>query len=186
MSTAVSTVGYTTGQIDAGPWHFRVVRQADLPALKKRRNDLQFQDVLSNVANGTGGYGADALDAFQLVQRHLKESGIDAALNVQEYGAYMATTFQGKYEGMGVGPFSISWEPHSNLYGMYVPEQARNSSHVTDAKMLALLREEMRSKDLAARKKLVLDLQRHAAEQQYYVYLYSLGYTTLWPNYVKG
>jgi ABC-type transport system substrate-binding protein len=86
----------------------------------------------------------------------------------------MSTTFQGKYEGMAVGPFSISWEPHSNLYGMYVPEQARNSGHVTDAKMLALLREEMRTKDLAARKKLVLELQRHAAEQQYYVYLYSL------------
>ena len=33
---------------------------------------------------------------------------------------------------------------------------------------------------------LVLDLERDAAEQQYYVYLYSLGYTTSWPNYVKG
>jgi peptide/nickel transport system substrate-binding protein len=272
---SVGLAAYTTGQIDAGPWHFWVVRQADLPALKKRRNDLQYRDVLSTVANGiymrtdkppfndvrvrraishavdrraiidavyikgepspavapglaewsapidqlgagaryyqhdpkearrllaeagfpngfktqlsvTGGYGADAMDAFQVVQRQLKESGIDAALNVQEYGAYIATTFQGKYEGMAAGPFSISWEPHSNLYGMYVPEQARNSSHVTDAKMLALLREEMRTKDLAARKKLVLDLQRHAAEQQYYVYLYSLGYTTSWPNYVKG
>lgn len=52
--------------------------------------------------------------------------------------------------------------------------------------MLALLREEMRTKDLTARRKLMLDLQRHAAEQQYYVYLYSLGYTTSWPTYVKG
>ena len=32
----------------------------------------------------------------------------------------------------------------------------------------------------------MLDLQRHAAEQQYYVYRYSLGYTTSWPSYVKG
>ena len=30
------------------------------------------------------------------------------------------------------------------------------------------------------------DLQRHAAEQQYDVYLYSLGCTTSWPSYVKG
>ena len=44
----------------------------------------------------------------------------------------------------------------------------------------------MRTKDLAAREKLVLDIQRHVAEQQYYVYLYGLGYTTSWPNYVKG
>ena len=272
---SVGLAAYTTGQIDAGPWHFWVVRQADLPALRKRRSDLVYHDLLSNVANGiymrtdkppfndvrvrraishaidrqalidavyikgeptaavarglsewsaridqlgpaasyyrhdrkearrllaeagfpngfrtqlnvTGGYGADAMDAFQVVQRHLKESGIDAALNVQEYGAYMSTTFQGKYEGMAVGPFSISWEPHSNLYGMYVPEQGRNSSHVADPKFLAMLREEMRTKDLAARRKLVLDLQRYAAEQQYYIYLYSVGYTTSWPSYVKG
>ena len=66
------------------------------------------------------------------------------------------------------------------------PLYVAGDGHVTDAKMLALLREEMRTKDLAARKKLVLDLQRHAAEQQYYVYLYSLGYTTSWPSYVKA
>ena len=59
------------------------------------------------------------------------------------------------------------------------PPYVAGDGHVTDAKMLALLREEMRTKDLAARKKLVL-------EQQYYVYLYSLGYTTSWPSYVKG
>ena len=32
----------------------------------------------------------------------------------------------------------------------------------------------------------MLDLQHHAAEQQYYVYLYSLRYATSWPAYVKG
>src|SRR5207244_3053498 len=183
---SVGLAAYTTGQLDAGPWHFWVVRQADLPTVKKRRPDLVFRDALSNVVTGiymrtdkppfndvrvrraislaidrqaivdavymkgqpspaiapglsewspridelgagaryyrqdakearrllaeagfpnglktqlsvTGGYGADALDAFQLVQRHLKEAGIDATLNIQEYGAYMSTTFQGKY-----------------------------------------------------------------------------------------
>jgi predicted unusual protein kinase regulating ubiquinone biosynthesis (AarF/ABC1/UbiB family) len=112
-----------------------------------------FPRGLKTQISVTGGYGADAMDAFQLVQRQLKESGIDAALNVQEYGAYMSTTFQGKYEGMAVGPFSISWEPHSNLYGMYMPEQPRNSSHVSDPRMIAMLREEARTKDLAARRR---------------------------------
>src|SRR5438128_4797582 len=46
------------------------------------------------------GYGNDLLDAAQLVQRQLKESGIDAELKLQEYGAYISTTFLGKYEGM--------------------------------------------------------------------------------------
>jgi ABC-type transport system substrate-binding protein len=110
----------------------------------------------------TGGYGSDYLDAFQLVQRQLKESGIDAELKIQEYGAYISTTFLGKYEGLALGPFSIAWEPHSTLYGMYLPEQSRNSSHVNDLKILAMLKEQMRTKDLDARRKLIFDIQRHA------------------------
>ena len=70
---------------------------------------------------------------MQLVQRYLKESGIEVELKIREYGAYMATTFAGKFEGMAMGA-AITWEPHSSLYGMYMPEQARNSSHVNDPK----------------------------------------------------
>ena len=36
------------------------------------------------------------------MQRYLKESGIEVELKI-EYGAYMATTFAGKFEGMA-GP----------------------------------------------------------------------------------
>jgi peptide/nickel transport system substrate-binding protein len=145
-----------------------------------------FPNGLKTQLNVTGGYSNDLVDAFQLVQRHLKESGIDAALNLQEYGAYISTTFLGKYEGLAMGPFSITWEPHSNLYGMYMPEQARNSSHVSDPKIVAMLREEMRTKDLEARRKLIFDIQRYAAEQQYYVYLYCVGLTGSWQPYVKN
>ena len=105
---------------------------------------------------------------------------------MQEYGAYMATTFAGKYEGMALGPFSISWEPHTALYGMYAPEQPRNSSHVADAKIIAMLKQQMRTKDVEARRKLIFDIQRYAAEQQYYVYLYSPTFTASWRPFVKN
>jgi peptide/nickel transport system substrate-binding protein len=145
-----------------------------------------FPNGLRTQLNVTGGYGSDLTDSFELVQRQLKESGIDAEMKVQEYGAYIATTFLGKYEGMAMGPFSIAWEPHTTLYGMYAPEQSRNSSHVNDAKLTAMLREQMRTKELEARRKLVFDIQRYAAEQQYYVYLYCVGITGSWQPYVKG
>ena len=104
-----------------------------------------FPQGLKMPLHATGGYGPDQLDAVQLVQRYLKEGGIEVELKIQEYGAYMATTFAGKFEGMAMGPFAITWEPHSSLYGMYMPEQARNSSHVNDPKITAMLKEQMRT-----------------------------------------
>jgi peptide/nickel transport system substrate-binding protein len=145
-----------------------------------------FPNGLKTQLNVTGGYGSDITDSFELVQRQLKESGIEAELKLQEYGAYIATTFLGKYEGMAMGPFSIAWEPHGTLYGMYWPEQTRNSSHVNDGKLMGMLKEQMRTKELEARRKLIFDIQRYAAEQQYYVYLYCVGITGSWQPYVKG
>src|SRR5437016_11981277 len=47
--------------------------------------------------------------------------------------------------------FALTIEPHSTLYGLYTPDQPRNSSHVNDPKITAMLKEEMRTKDLEAR-----------------------------------
>jgi peptide/nickel transport system substrate-binding protein len=148
--------------------------------------DAGFPQGLKTTLTVTGGYGSDYLDASQLTQRQLKEGGIDAELKIQEYGAYISTTFLGKYEGLALGPFSIAWEPHSTLDGMYLPEQSRNSSHVNDQKIVAMLKEQMRTKDLEGRRKLIFDIQRYAAEQQYYVYLFSDGRTGSWQPHVKN
>ena len=71
------------------------------------------------------------------------------------------------------------------LYGKFLPGEPRNSSHVNDPRLTAMLKEQMRTKDPHARKKVILDIQRYAAEQQYYVYLYSVGITGSWQPYVK-
>ncbi len=145
-----------------------------------------YPQGLKTQLNVTPGYGSDIVDSFQLVQRQLKESGIEAELKLQEFGAYVSTTFIGKFEGMAMGPFSIAWEPHTTLYGMYMPEQSRNSSHVNDPKLTGMLKEQMRIRDLEVRRKLIFDIQRYAAEQQYYVYLYCVGITASWRPYVKN
>ena len=134
----------------------------------------------------TGGYGPDLLDAVQLVQRYLKDVGIEAEMKVQEYGAYMATTFLGKFEGLAMGPVSITWEPDSVLYGMYAPDQPRNSGHVNDPKLTAMLKEQRRTQDLEARRKLIFDIQRYVAAQQYYVYTNAVMVTGTWQPYVKN
>jgi peptide/nickel transport system substrate-binding protein len=134
----------------------------------------------------TSGYGRDLLDAVQLVQRYLKEVGVEVELKIQEYGAYQATTGQGKFEGLAMGPYGVAWEPDGALYGPYMPNQLRNRGHVNDPKLAAMVQEQRRLKDPEARKQLIFAIQRYAAEQQYYVYLSSQVVTASWQPYVKN
>jgi hypothetical protein len=53
---------------------------------------------------------------------------------------------------------------------MYAPDQPRNSGHVNDPTLTAMLKEQRRTRDLAARKQILFDMQRYVAAQQYYVY----------------
>jgi len=169
-------------QLGPGAQYYR----HDPKEAKRLLADAGFPHGLKTHLSTTSGLGADLVDAVQLAQRQLKESGIEAELKVQEFGAYASTTALGKFEGIAMAPFGIAWEPHSPLYGMYMPEQPRNSSHVSDPKIIAMLKEQMRTKDLEARRKIIFDIQRFAAEQQYYVYLYSVGITGSWQPYVKN
>jgi ABC-type transport system substrate-binding protein len=134
----------------------------------------------------SSGYGRDLIDAAQLVLRYLKDVGIEAVLKIQEYGAYQATTGQGKFEGMAIGPFAIAWEADSSLYGPYMPDQPRNRGHVNDPRLTAMVQELRRTQDPGARKRILADFQRYAAEQQYYVYLFSVMITSSWQPYMKN
>ena len=134
----------------------------------------------------SSGYGRDLIEATQLVQRYLKDAGMEVELKVQEYGAYQATTGQGKFEGMAMGPFAVAWEGDSALYGPYMPDQPRNRGHVNDPKLTAMVQEQRRTKDPEARKQILANFQRYAAEQQYYVYLFSVMLTSSWQPSLKN
>jgi peptide/nickel transport system substrate-binding protein len=168
-------------QLGAGAKYY----QYDPREAKRLLAAAGFPTGFKTYIHTTPGYGRDLIDAAQLVQGYLKDVGIEAELKLQEYGAYLATTFAGKYEGMAMGPIAIAWEPDSSPYGMYIPEQSRNSGHVDDPTLTAMLKEQRRTKDLEARKQLIFAFQRYAAEQQYYVYLTSGMFTGTWQPYVK-
>src|SRR5215467_13366422 len=85
----------------------------------------------------TSGLGRDLVDAAQLVQRFLKDVGIEAELKLQEYGAYMATTAQGKYEGMVYGHINLATDPDGTLYGRFIPDHPMNRGYVNDPKLTA-------------------------------------------------
>jgi peptide/nickel transport system substrate-binding protein len=160
--------------------------QYDPKAAKRLLAEAGYPRGLKTTLTTTGGYGRDLIDAAQMVQRYLKEVGLEAELKIQEYGAYQATTGQGKFEGMAMGPYGGGWEPDSPLYGPYTPDQPRNRGHVNDAKLAAMVREQRQLKNPEARKDLIFAIQRYAAEQQYYVKLSSQVITASWQPYVQN
>jgi peptide/nickel transport system substrate-binding protein len=169
-------------QLGEGAKYYRY----DPKEAKRLLADAGYPKGFKTALTATGGYGRDLLDAAQMVLHDLKEVGIEAELKLQEYGAYQATTGQGKFEGLAMGPYGVGLEPDSALYGPYMPDRPRNRGHVNDPKLAAMVKEQRRIKDLEARKQLIYDIQRYAAEQQYYVYLSSQVITSSWQPYMKN
>jgi peptide/nickel transport system substrate-binding protein len=169
-------------QLGAGAKYYQYDPREARRLLAEAGHPKGFKTLLT----ATPGYGRDLIDIVQLIQQYLKDVGIEVELKLQEYGAYMATTVAGKYEGMTYGPFTIAWEADGPLYRAYMPESPGNRSLVNDSKVTAMLKAQRRTKDLAARKKLIFDIQRYVAEQQYYVYTHSSMITGSWQPYVKN
>lgn len=134
----------------------------------------------------SSGFGRDLIDDAQLVQHYLQDVGIVAELKIQEYGAYMATTGQGKFEGLARGPFGMAWDPDLPLYRPYAADSSWNVGHVNDPTLTAMLQAQRRTADLEARRNIIFAIQRYAAEQQYYVNTNVHMVTASWAPYVKN
>jgi len=171
-----------TDQLGAGAKYY----QYDPKEAKRLLAEAGFPNGFKTQLTVTPGFGRDHLDDAQVVQRFLKDIGIEAELKIQEYGAYAATTAQGKFEGLVRGPYGIAWEPDSPLYRAYASDSSWNTGHVNDSTITTMLKEQRRTKDLEVRKKLIFDIQRYAAEQQYYVYTSAVMITSSWQPYVKN
>ena len=87
-------------QLGEGAKYYRYDPQEARRLLAEAGHPKGFKTTLT----ASGGYGRDLLDAAQMALRDLKEVGIEAEMKLQEYGAYQATTGQGKFEGMAMGP----------------------------------------------------------------------------------
>ncbi|HEX9872111.1 MAG TPA: hypothetical protein VGC99_26640, partial [Candidatus Tectomicrobia bacterium] len=68
----------------------------------------------------------------------------------------------------------------------YASDSTLNTGHVNDATVTAMVKAQRRTKDLEARKQIIHDIQRYAAQQQYYVYTNSVMVTASWQPYVKN
>jgi peptide/nickel transport system substrate-binding protein len=95
--------------------------QHDPQEARRLLADVGFPKGFKTQLHATGGYGPGVLDAAQLIQRYLKDVGIEAELKIQEYGAYIATTAAGKFEGMAYGPSSSPGSQIASCMGCMLP-----------------------------------------------------------------
>ncbi len=132
-------------------------------------------------------YGSTILvDGMQLILKDLKSVGIDARLNQKEYGAYISTTFYGKYDSMAFGPQTPFLEPDNFLYGQYYPGETKNHGHINDPVVADLLVRQRRTPEPAKRKEIINEIQRYLAKQQYYVQMPSGVVIGVWDGAVKN
>jgi len=119
----------------------------------------------------TPGYGQVFVQQVELVQQDLKSAGINADIKMQEYTAYIASTFKGDFEGGNRLVFGLETpftEPHDFLFNMYHPKGTRNHAGINDAKLTGMIEQQMKTLDRAQRKQQIFDIQRYLAEQMYY------------------
>jgi ABC-type transport system substrate-binding protein len=135
------------------------------------------------------GYGQPFVQRVEVIQQSLKGAGIEANIKMQEYSAYISTTFLGKFEGgntIVVGPNGNFNEPHEFLFLLYHPKGPRNASSVNDPKLTEMIEKEQRTMDKADRKKQLHDIQRYLAEQMYYVPTASGFRSMAYQSYVRN
>jgi peptide/nickel transport system substrate-binding protein len=119
----------------------------------------------------TPGYGQIFVQQVELVQQQLKSAGIDATIKMQEYAAYIGTTFRGQFEGGNVLVFGLETpftEPHDFLFNMYHPKGTRNHAGVADPKLSEMIEKQARTLDKNERKQQIFEIQRYLGEQMYY------------------
>ena len=117
------------------------------------------------------GYAGHWRSYYDLVVDNLSKIGITVELKPQEYGAYISTTYLGKFEKMAIGPITPFSEVDDWLYGAFHPEQPNNRSNVADAELNRMLVAQRRELDPAKRREIVHEIQRYVADKACYVYL---------------
>jgi peptide/nickel transport system substrate-binding protein len=130
-----------------------------------------FPDGMKVDMISTPGYSQIFNQQIELTAAQLKKAGIDATIKMQEYAAYIGTTFKGQFPTGNTIVFGLETpftEPHDFLYNMYHPKGTRNHAGVNDPKLTEMIEKQAKVVDKAERKKQIQDIQRYLGEQMYY------------------
>ena len=121
-------------------------------------------------------YGSqEIIDGVQMSVKMWKDIGVDVKVNEKPYGAYFATSYQGKYEGLVSGPQFPALEPY-NFLAQYLPGESKNQSHVNDPALADMILTSNKIFDEKKRRQQLYEIQKYIAKQVYYIRGYSAVY----------
>jgi peptide/nickel transport system substrate-binding protein len=132
------------------------------------------------------GYGPEFVEDLELLAYYLKAIGVELQIVNEEYGNYIRGSFLGKFDEASWGPSSVFTEVDSYLYNFYATGQPNNRSHVSDTKLDVMLDAQRRYTAKSSRKKMIDDIQRHCADQVYYVYTPYPKNVSSWSSRLKN
>jgi len=114
-------------------------------------------------------YGSQELiDAVQMAVKFWKDIGVDVKVVEKPYAAYFATAYQGKQDAMMMGPQFPALDPW-NFMAQYLPDEPKNQSHVKDPALADMILNTRRIMDDKKRLQQIHAIQKHIANQAYYV-----------------
>ena len=168
----------------------------DLPSGKYWEKNIAEAKKLMSAAIGEGktidttwshaditAYGQEYLDVATLSQNQLKQIGINITDNTQAYAtAYLPTTYQGNYEGMGHSPRAISsfLDFVTEQFTMKPKRGRINLSYVNDPKLEDLMDKQRGQLKLEERLQTVKQIEELVAEEQYQIYFNTDTRTYFW------
>ena len=157
------------------------------PALaRKLLTDAGFPGGLKLKCTNWPGHGPEYVEDLGLLALQLRQIGVELQIVNEEYGQYIRGSFLGKFDEASWGPSSLFTEVDGYLYNFFRGGQPGNRSHVADTQLDVLLEAQRRYSSRSSRKKVIDDIQRHAAAHVYYVYTPCPKNVSAWTPRVKN
>ena len=157
------------------------------PALaRKLLTDAGFPGGLKLKCTNWPGHGPEYVEDLELLALQLRRVGVELQIVNEEYGQYIRGSFLGKFDEASWGPSSLFTEVDGYLYNFFRGGQPANRSHVADTQLDVLLEAQRRYSSRSSRKKVIDDIQRHAAAHVYYVYTPCPKNVSAWTPRVKN
>jgi peptide/nickel transport system substrate-binding protein len=165
----------------------RKLYEFSIPDAKRLLAEAGFPNGFKTTVEAPGtGYGPDFMDAVQITLKNWKEAGVDAKLELKEYGAFISSTIFGKFDQMFLGLRGAWTDPEAYFYRIYMPGQPLNVMGVNDPKLTDMMKLQRRTFDVGKRKQIVFDIQRYLAEQALFGSNASVRVVSAWDAHIKN